>query len=128
MTTVSILRPPKIAPRRVDALQHAIELVEARQSAEAIAPERVEADGEPVKAGVLQRVRMRGEQHAVGGQREVESPSASRRAVDERPAGRGGAAARRPSAGPCRRRARGRRRPARSISSKCRMSSRGSHT
>ena len=36
----------------VDALEHAIELVVARQVAEALGSQRVEADGQPVQAGV----------------------------------------------------------------------------
>ena len=80
------------------------------------------------RPAALQRVDLIGEQHAVGGQREIAQARLRGEHARRAPAGRGGAAARRRSAGSCRRRARGRRRRARSISSKCSTSSRGSQT
>ena len=37
----------------------------------AVGPERVEADGQTVKASVTQRLRLCCEQHAIGGHRQV---------------------------------------------------------
>ena len=52
MTTVSILKPGKSGVGGVDAGQHAIELVVPRELHEAIALQRVEADGQAMQAGV----------------------------------------------------------------------------
>ena len=58
------------------------------------------------RPAALQRVDLIGEQHAVGGQREVASgPACAASIAHQRRRGRGAAAARRRSAGPCPRRA-----------------------
>ena len=130
MTTVSILRPAEDA--RAAASMPAstrVELVEARQRAEASRLQRVEADGDAVagRRACSASTWSASSTPLVVSARSCK-PRLARRASRPAPAGRGAAAARRRSAGPCRRRARGRRRRARSISSKCSMSSRGSQT
>ncbi len=128
MTTVSILSWPKARYAAAMPAMHRVELVEAGQRLEAIGLQRVEADGDAPESCGFQRVDLIGEQHAVGGEREIASGRVWRRSSAPAPPHPGGAAARRRSGGSCRRRARGRRRPARSISSKWRTSSRGSQT
>ena len=129
MTTVSILSRGRAAAAASMPCAHAIELVVARQLDEAIVPERVEADRHPVQPGVLQRAAP----SARAARRWSSSPDrrcrglAASRSI-EHAAGPCAAAARRRSSRTLRTPRSRKTSTSRSISSKCRMSSRGSHT
>ena len=69
---------------RVDAVEHGVETVEACQVAEALAIERVEADGDAVQSGRAQRGRLRRQQDAVGREGEVADAGPRRERSDER--------------------------------------------
>ncbi len=84
MTTVSSLRAGEERRGRVDAGEHAMELVVPRQRLEAIGVQRVEADRQAMQAGVAQRARVRRQQHAVGRHRQIANGRAGGEARDER--------------------------------------------
>ena len=69
---------------RVDAGEHARQLVETRQLHEAIALQRVEADRQAMQAGALEIVHGRREQHRVGRHREIANPVLARQPLDQR--------------------------------------------
>ncbi len=70
--------------RRGDPGMDRLELVEARQLDEPIGMQGVEADGNPAEAGRLQRVRLVGEQDAVGRERQILQPRLGRDHLHER--------------------------------------------
>src|SRR5690606_30884167 len=71
--------------RRGDPGQHVADIATpARQAAEQLRVERVEADGQPLQAGLAQRARMACQQRAVGGHGQVVEPPDPRQPRDER--------------------------------------------
>jgi hypothetical protein len=70
-------------PGRLDAREHARERIEPGQSDESVAPQRIEAHCEPMKAGRLEIGGLRLEQYAVGREREVPQPGSGRQLPHE---------------------------------------------
>ena len=68
---------------RRDARAHAVQLVVARQGAEAVGVQRVEAHGQPVQPGGLQRLGVRREQNAVGRHGEIADAGSPRQPRDQ---------------------------------------------
>ena len=65
----------------MDALQHAVQALRGENLLETSRLERVEADVEPLQAGVLERLRLLGQQDAVGRQRDIVESRQSRPAA-----------------------------------------------
>ena len=66
-----------------DAVENAIQLVVARQIAEALRMEGIEADGQPMQSGIAERASVRRQQHAIGRHREIADRRSRREASDE---------------------------------------------
>ena len=84
ITTVSSLSDANPAARgRVDPAADRGELVHPRQRAEALAIERVQADGDAMEPGRPQRVRLSAQQDAVGRERQIGDRAPRREPFDE---------------------------------------------
>ena len=105
ITTVSIFDDAEEPCGVLEPFDDARVSGEARECGEAAGVERVEADREPHEARRAKRLRLVGQQHAVGRQGEVGEQGVGGEQARRVRAGCGAAAARRPSAGPCPRRA-----------------------
>ena len=68
---VELQRPKPSRVRRRDPIPDRVQSVPARERAEPVGPEGVEADGDPVQARLPERRRLTGEKDSVGGQGDI---------------------------------------------------------
>jgi hypothetical protein len=71
------LQREALGARRLDAGEHAGVMVGTGEGKEALGPQRVQADGEPPEPGLVKLARTLGQEHSVGGHREVAHGGAS---------------------------------------------------